>query len=380
MIRDDLDRLAALIEREREPLLTKWRAQVCQLPSARGLDEPTLTDHVPSLLDELVAALRTNSEETITEALLEGSPPAHGLQRVRDGYDIEEVVSEYNVLRGCIHDLVDDRALSLQGKAFQILNRVFDGAIGAAVQAFATQRALEVQARREEYLAFVAHDLRTPLSAISLAGRVLELTHPALETSTEAVRMFKALRRNVQHLEKLVGKVLEENSNLRTEIGMRLERREIDLWSLVEGLVHDLHPVAGTDSTRLLSRVPDDMTVYADAGALKRVFQNLIANAIKFTPRGEIVIGAHEPDGDGAIECFVSDNGAGISMELIEKVFDKGETGNENEAGTGLGLGLGLAIVKSIVEAHGGTVTVESTLGAGSTFRFSLPKRGQAQT
>ena len=376
MISRDLDRLAALIERERAALLSKWREQVRQLPSARTLDTPTLNDHVPALLGELVVALRTHSEESIPEALLEGSPPAHGVQRVEDGFNIEEVVAEYNILRGCIHDLADGNGLTLQGKPFRILNRVFDGAIGAAVEAYATQRALEVQARREEYLAFVAHDLRTPLNAISLAGRVLELTHPGRETSAEAARMFKALRRNVQHLEKLVGKVLEENANLRTEIGMKLERREIDLWPLVEGLVHDLHPVAGTDSTRLLNTVPDDLVVYADADALKRVFQNLIANAIKFTPRGEIVLGAQESGAGGAVECFVTDNGAGISAVLIEKIFEKGETGHENVVGTSLGLGL--AIVKSIVEAHGGKVTVESTLGAGSTFRFSLPALSKA--
>jgi two-component system phosphate regulon sensor histidine kinase PhoR len=371
VIRDDLDRLAALIESDRETLLSKWRGQVCQMPSARALDTPTLNDHVPKLIDELVAALRTRSEETITEALVEGSPPAHGLQRVQDGFDIEEVVSEYNVLRGCIHDLVDEHALSLQGKAFQILNRVFDGAIGAAVQAFAAQRALEVQARREEYLAFVAHDLRTPLNAIAMAGRVLELTHPERETSPEAARMFNALRRNVQHLEKLVGKVLEENTNLRTETGMKLERREIDLWPLVEALVHDLHPVAGTDSTRILNQVPGDLMVYADAGALKRVFQNLIANAIRFTPRGEIVITAADRGTNGGVLCSVIDNGSGIPDDLIEKVFEKGETGPDNDGGTGLGL----AIVKSIVEAHGGKVTVESRQGAGSTFRFNLPAK-----
>src|SRR4029077_18067178 len=117
------------------------------------------------------------SEQTIPEAILEAGPPAHGLQRLENGFDIEEVVAEYNILRGCIHDLADVNGLNLQGKPFHIINRVFDHAIGAALQTYATQRALEVQRRREEYLAFVAHDLRTPLNAISLATKVLELKH-----------------------------------------------------------------------------------------------------------------------------------------------------------------------------------------------------------
>ena len=106
--------------------------------------------------------------------------------------------------------------------------------------------------------------------------------------------MLKALRRNVIHLEKLVSKVIEENTSLKTEVGIKLERRETELWALVEGLIHDLDPVAGTASTRLVNNVPDELVAYADASLLRRIFQNLIANAIKHTPRGEIVIDAHE--------------------------------------------------------------------------------------
>ncbi|MGI8980625.1 MAG: sensor histidine kinase [Pirellulaceae bacterium] len=368
---NDLDRLVELVKQERHVLLSRWRQQVRELPSARQLDIPALNDHLPGLLDELAKALESKSDQSIPEALLEVSPAAHGLQRVQDGFDIEEVVAEYNILRGCIHDLADDNGLNLQGKPFHIINRVFDHAIGLALQTYATQRALEVQQRRAEYLAFVAHDLRTPLNAISLAGRVLELTLAERGGSAETAQMLKALRRNLQHLEGLVGKVLEENVNLQTEMGIKLERRELDLWPLVESLIHDLHPVAGTASTQLFNKVPDDLVAYADANLLRRVFQNLIANAIKYTPRGEIIIGAREHGAEGAVECWVSDNGTGIPAELLEKVFDKGETDPANAGGTGLGL----AIVKTFTEAHGGKVTVESKEGVGSTFRFLLPTK-----
>ena len=371
-----MDKLAALVKQERQSLLSRWREQVRHLPSAQKLDNPTLNDHIPLLLDELVTALQAKSEQTIPEALSEGSSPAHGLQRVQDAFDIEEVVAEYNILRGCIHDLADDNGVNLQGMPFHTINRVFDHAIGLALQTYATQRALEVQRRRGEYLAFVAHDLRTPLNAISLAGRVLERTLPEEGRSPETVKMLNALRRSVQTLEALVGKVLEENTNLQTEIGIKLERREFDLWPLVESLIHDLHPVAGTDSTKLFNKVPDDLVVYADAGLLRRLFQNLIANAIRYTPRGEVIIGARELYAEGAVECWVNDNGAGIPAKDLEKVFDKGETDPDSEGGTGLGL----AIVKTFTEAHGGKVTVESTEGVGSTFRFSLLTRTHLST
>ena len=256
--------------------------------------------------------------------------------------------------------------MALRGKSFHILNRVLDGAIGSAVQTYATEKALEVQKRREEYLAFVAHDLRTPLNAISLATRVLEAT-----LAEAGARMLKTLRRNVQQLDALVSKVIEENTNLLTETGIRLERRTLDLWPLVEAVIQDLHPVAGTTSARLINKVPDDLAVYADASALRRIFQNLIANAIEYAPRGEVVLEARALDAEGAVECSVSDNGAGIPAERLDRVFDPLETDPAKEGG----LGLGLAIVKTFVEAHEGTVIVESQEGAGSTFRFTLPGR-----
>src|SRR5207248_4940904 len=100
-----LNEMATLIRQQRHALLSSWRQQVKQLPSARNLDTPTLNDHIPQLLDELADALAPRSDEPILEALAKGSPPVHGLMRFREGYDIEEVVLEYSVLRRCLHDL-----------------------------------------------------------------------------------------------------------------------------------------------------------------------------------------------------------------------------------------------------------------------------------
>jgi two-component system, OmpR family, phosphate regulon sensor histidine kinase PhoR len=369
---DVLDELAQLIDRQRDALLGRWRSLVRALRSARDLDVPTLNDHIPQLLAELANALRDGSNQSIAQALLDGSPPAHGVQRVSDAFDIEEVVAEYNILRGCIHDLADQNGLSMQGRPFHVLNRVLDGAIGAAVQSFATHKAIEARQRREEYLAFVAHDLRTPLNAISLSTRVLELLLSRDRTAApQAAQMLKALHRNVQHLEALVGKVIEENNHLESEEGVKLECRQFDLWPLVESLLHGLDPVARTSTTRLTNTVPEDLVVYADASLVRRIFQNLIANAIKYTPSGEIVIGVEPSGSTGDVTCFVRDNGCGIPPDRCQSVFDKHETDPENVGG----MGLGLAIVKSFVEAHGGTATVESELGVGTTFRFTLPGR-----
>jgi two-component system, OmpR family, phosphate regulon sensor histidine kinase PhoR len=128
--------------------------------------------------------------------------------------------------------------------------------------------------------------------------------------------------------------------------------------------------VAGTWSTRLINKVPDDLVVYADAGLLRRVFQNLIANAINYTPRGDVMIEAKEINDEQGVEVSVIDDGAGIPAERLNKVFDISETDPLRG-----GSGLGLAIVKTFIEAHGGEVTVKSQEGVGSTFRFTLPSR-----
>jgi two-component system phosphate regulon sensor histidine kinase PhoR len=347
-----------------------WRLSLRKLPSARQLDVPTLNDHIPGLLLELANELRNPQDPSVPHVQVGGTPPAHGLQRLEDGFEIVEVVAEYNILRACLHDLAFNNGIDLQGEPFHVMNRVLDSAIGIAVQTYATQQARKVQQRREEYLAFIAHDLRTPLNAVGLAARVLELQLSESGRRTQPTQMLHTLNRNVRQLAALVEKVLEENINLQTETGVRLQRRHFDLWPLVEGLIHDLHPVAGTGSTLLVNEVPVDLVVYADASLLRRIFQNLIANAIHYTPRGKVVISAQALPDNAGVECSVSDDGEGIAEDLLPKIFEKYES-NPDQTG---GFGLGLAIFKTFIDAHEGVVHVASKVGEGSVFRFTLPE------
>lgn len=367
---ENLDKLAAFIRQERDALLAEWRREVRQLPVARHLDVPTLNDHLPELLEELACELEASSDETMIEGLKE-CPVIHGLERLRTGFDVEEVVAEYNALRSVIQNLAERHGLSLHGKANHIVNRVIDGAIGLALKTYGAQKALEVQQRRGEYLSFVAHDLRTPLSSIAIAAKLLDTNLPGEAKDERSAQLLETLHRNVNRLNALVVKVVQEEANLKTDADEKLERHEVKLRALVEGLASDMHPLAETLNTNLINNVPKEMTVFADANLLTLVFQNLISNAINYTQNGEVTIGAREIKEAGSVECLVSDNGAGIPAERVEKVFDKLETDPDKKEG----MGLGLAIVKQIVEAHGGQVTVNSKLGQGSTFRFTLPDK-----
>ena len=366
---ENLDMLAALIRRERDTLLAEWRHEVRQLSVAHNLDVPTLNDHIPDLLEELACELEVCSDETMIEGLKE-NPIIHGLDRLRLGFDVEEVVAEYNALRGIIQDLIERHDLRLRGVVNRTINRVIDKSIGLAVKTYATQKALEIQERREEHLAFVAHDLRSPLSSIAMAAKLLELTVPDVVKDERSAKLLETMHRNVTRLNSLVFKVVQEDSNLKTKVNERVERREVKLRALVELLVSDLNPLAAAANMNIINNVPEELTAFADGNMLTLIFQNLISNAIDYTPNGEVNIGAQKINESASIQCWVSDNGAGIPADRLEKVFDKLETDPDKKSG----MGLGLAIVKQFVEAHGCEVRVESKPGQGSTFRFTLPQ------
>lgn len=360
-----LSNLGELIETHHTELLSNWHREVGLFAGAEQLDAPTITDHIPQLLTELSENLRSDG----TGAKLIGSPAEHGVQRWRVGFDITEVVAEYGILRTCIYRLAEKHNLPLATNIACIVNTVFDKAIAQAIKAYATHMTVELQKRREEHLSFVIHDLRTPLQAISLATTTLERSQPdesKTELFTSSVSM---LRRNIGRLDALIKRVLQEEGNLQFDDSPKLERREFDLWSLVESTIQDLYPIANDAHTTLINNVPSDMTIFADARLLGQVFQNLISNALKFTPDGKITVGASTAN--GGARCWIQDTGDGIDGERLDKIFDKLETDQQPDK---RGVGLGLAIVKQIVELHGGTVRVESRVGEGSTFTLEIPQ------
>jgi len=183
----------------------------------------------------------------------------------------------------------------------------------------------------------------------------------------EAGELFESLNRNLERVGDLIKRVVETKAQ---PSGMgssfRPERRTFDLWPLVQRLILDLRAVAAKNDSKVINEIPRTLTISADAGLISQVFQNLLGNAFKYAARGKVTVSAQ--DDAGTIVCVVHDNGAGIPLEMLSRVFDKLTTDPDME-----GTGLGLAIVKQIVEAHGGTVSAESVHGAGAKFTFTIP-------
>jgi len=365
MANQNVDGLVSLIRTQREALLARWREQVRQLPGAAGLDTPTINDEVPQLLDNLAEALATGNETETNVISAE-----HGLLRWQAGFDVTEVVAEYNILRQCLQDAAEREGIVLIGRSLHVINRVFDDAIGKAVKAFETMMTIQLQHRHDEHLAFLLHDLRTPLEALSLATTLLERSLPADTRNSGIDSALSVLRGNINRLSKRVRLVLSTASGLGRSFHPQFTL--LNLRTQVEKVAGDLGPLAASAGTALRNQIDERIEVYSDEILLAQIFENLLSNALKFTSHGIIEIEARETSDGQSVQCWVKDSGQGIPPEQIDKVFERFETGSEPGQS---GLGLGLAIVKEIVELHKGEISVESEVGKGSTFTFLLPRK-----
>jgi signal transduction histidine kinase len=220
---------------------------------------------------------------------------------------------------------------------------------------------------RDEVLAIVAHDLRNPLSVILAKARLLQREgepHPV--GNPEA--LADGIHRVATHMNRLVQDLLEVTRV--EDRPLKLERRRLVVREVLDETIALQLELACTRSLAirldLAQEVPD---VWADRDRLMQVFANLVGNAVKFTPSGGVItIGATTLGTDGLF--WVRDTGCGIAVQDQSHVFDRFW---QAQSTRGTGSGLGLAIAKTIVEAHGGHVWVESSPGAGSTFFFSIP-------
>jgi signal transduction histidine kinase/ActR/RegA family two-component response regulator len=222
---------------------------------------------------------------------------------------------------------------------------------------------------KDEFLATLSHELRTPLT--SILGWARMLGSGGLDEANTR-RAIETIERNAKMQSKLIEEVLDVSRIVSGK--MKLEVRPIDLTGLVEAAIDAVLPAAEAKGIRL-QRVLDSGAnmVSGDSARLQQVVWNLLANAIKFTPKGGRVqvrlerINSH-------VEIVVTDSGQGINPDILPFVFDRFRQADSSTTRTHGGLGLGLAIVRHLVELHGGSVEVESA-GAelGATFTVKLP-------
>ena len=222
---------------------------------------------------------------------------------------------------------------------------------------------------KDEFLATLSHELRTPLNAIMGWSHVLSQSTHDRDTVQRAAAV---IRQNATSQAQLIDDILDVSrivgGRLTIDSGM------VSLRRVIEDAIDSLMPAAAAKSIHVIRKLEDHLHVLGDRDRLQQVVWNLVSNAFKFTPKGgTVTIVLCDGNGDVCIE--VIDTGIGIAPEFLPFVFDRFRQADSSMSRRHNGLGLGMAIVRHLVELHGGTVTVESGgEGMGTTFRLKLPR------
>ncbi len=238
------------------------------------------------------------------------------------------------------------------------------------------ERLRDLDRLKDQFLANTSHELRTPLHGIvGIAESVLN----ALEKKTpdEMKQNLNMIVASGRRLFSLINDILDFSKAKNHDLQLRL--KSLDLYAIVEVVIHSCRPLLGDAPVKIHNEIPIGTGVLADENRLQQIFYNLIGNAVKFTEKGDILIGIM-PSTDGIdqnedkVTIFVRDTGIGIPEDKQNTIFHSFEQLEDSDTRQFAGTGLGLAITRQLVELHGGEIAVDSELGQGSIFRFTLPQ------
>ena len=380
-------RLADFILDEIEPILQEWEkfARTVE-PAASVMTSKELRDHAAVMLKSIAKDLCTTQSREQEIAKSHGQEPQasqtdageeHGIARLESDFTIEQLFSEYRALRSSVLRLWNEANGSPSSTDITDIirfNEAIDQLLAASVFSFAraTRDAMEAEKRRkDQFLAMLAHELRNPLSPISAAATLLKMAK-----SNESVvnNASNIIARQVAHMSTLVDDLLDVSRVTRGAVELKLE--PIDLRHVIDDAVEQVTPqIQARQHGMTVAEMPEPIIMQGDKKRLVQVITNLLTNAAKYTPDlGQIRLKLDLYDSQVAIE--VEDSGIGMAPDFVPQAFDlfaQAERTSDRASG---GLGLGLALVKSLTELHGGTVSCASAgLGKGSQFTVWLPKR-----
>jgi signal transduction histidine kinase len=234
----------------------------------------------------------------------------------------------------------------------------------------ARQRGAALQAQlaraKDDFLTLAGHEMRNPLTSIASCSSLLA-DEPGLSDDTR--QMLSVINRNTDILQKIIDQLLELTGLETGHHSMHLQTTDLSAVAVTAAAAADLPP-----GTRLHTDVPATLTVHADPHRLRQVIDELLVNAIKYSPHGgDITLCLRQPDPDRAIELTVTDSGLGIPTHEREQLFDRFQRGGNVRHSTLKGAGLGLTLVRLLVEAHGGTLTIDPAHQPGTRILIRLP-------
>jgi signal transduction histidine kinase len=235
----------------------------------------------------------------------------------------------------------------------------------------ANEKLRELDLLKSEFVSTVSHELRTPLAIIKegvsqviegLVGSINEEQRQLLAIAVQSIDRLQAIISDLLDISKIeAGKLV-------------LSKNRVDMTRLANEVASEFRIHTQEKDLEIKVRAPEEtVMVEADENRVYQIFVNLVGNAVKFTPKGHVEISIRNAE-DG-VECQVADTGRGIPREHVPKLFQKFQQISRAKGPGPKGTGLGLAITKALIEAHHGSIWVESEEGKGSTFTFKIPKK-----
>jgi two-component system, OmpR family, phosphate regulon sensor histidine kinase PhoR len=352
-----------LVERQRRAGAADARASALLEAMMNGMREGML------VVDEELRIVASNRAAREMFSQVEGALETHRLSELTRNPSIHSAFTT-----ALAHNEQAETKVEMDGLGGPIFDlrivplRLDDGNSRGAMGVFFNITRLERLERvRQEFLSNVSHELRTPLTAIIAFVETLE--DGAMEDQASNRRFLSIIRKNSERMHNLIDDILELSA---IEAGtVQVETEPVRLHSLVNDVLTALNSRAETRRVTLNNEVDTQAIVFSDRRRLEQMLTNLVDNAIKFNRENGSVRISHERGARDRI--VVVDTGDGISPEHSKRIFERFyrvDRARSREMG---GTGLGLAIVKHLARAHGGEVSVESTLGEGSTFVIELP-------
>jgi len=224
---------------------------------------------------------------------------------------------------------------------------------------------------RDDMMGIVSHDLRNPANAVKMLARSILAEADERAIPSDVTERVDVMRQAAALIDALIQDLLDVT---RLEAGrLTVSAHDVEPAPLVEAALYALHTLAESGGVTLLATFEEPLPeVHADPERVTQLLSNLVGNALKFTPAGGRVDVRVQRHGDG-VEVSVVDTGEGIPADQLPHVFDRFHQVSSRRRGSRHGAGLGLTIARGIVEAHGGTISIESAPGHGTTVRFTLP-------
>ena len=293
---------------------------------------------------------------------------AHVVEQGRDRFDTRHKRkdgTEIDVELQVVSRTTEDGSYEFYAYVHDIAQRVLQ----ARELAASRDEAERANQAKSDFLSRMSHELRTPLNAILGFGELLEsdTANPLSETQADDVaEIIKAGRRLLE----MVNEVLDLSRAERGRLDVSVEN--VRLSDLLAEVVAEMEPSAerrGIHITKEFDEIPD---ARGDRRRIKQILESLLSNAVKYNHDEGSVVVRSEPAAENRVEIAVTDTGPGMEQELLDRIFGPFER-HESAGDGGEGAGIGLALSRSLAVAMGGEITVESTPGAGSTFRLSLP-------